>query len=119
MAFVVKDYATAREHDARLKRNTAWEKENDYERFECAMCLHCAFFKIDMDLPIVGECSLKDREGVWEIVNTAAVCNRFISHKGTDINGKRIDTGLLSAIFKIEKLGNSGEIYIMPRSSVA
>ena len=97
MAFVVNDYATAEEHRKRLKRSGAWRKANGYETFDHAQCLHCAFFKISASLPIHGECSLMDREGVYE-----GVCNRFVSHQGTDIRGKRLDPGLLSGFFEIQ-----------------
>jgi len=100
-----------------MKRSGTWRKTNGYEVFNHAMCLHCAFFKMDTDLPIHGECSLMNREGAYEGVMADAVCNRFISRQGTDISGMRPDPGLPAAFFEIEKL-NGGEIRI-PRSSVA
>ncbi len=112
MDFVVKDYATAKEYKARLQRNSAWEKQNNYERFDFCLCLHCTCFSINHELLICGECSLKDKEGVYKGVQSDSVCDRFISRKGKDINGKQIDPALLATVFKIEKLGNSGEIYI-------
>ncbi|MDR3020929.1 MAG: hypothetical protein LBU66_08530 [Treponema sp.] len=117
MGFVVKDYATAREHKERLKRNNAWEKTNNYERFNFCLCLHCAYFSINHDLPIAGDCSLKDKEGVYEGVLSDSVCDRFISCKGTDINGKKLDPALLSMAFQIERM-KDGSVYI-PRQGAA
>lgn len=96
----------------------AWEKRNNYECFDFCLCLHCAYFSINQNLPITGECSLKNKEGVFASVLTDSLCGRFISRHGTDINGKQIDHGWLSAMFHIERLGDSGEVYI-PRPSIA
>jgi hypothetical protein len=46
-----------------------------------------------------------------------AVCNRFLSWKGTDIHGKQLDPVVLSIAVKIERLKN-GEIKISPQSQV-
>jgi len=95
----------------RMKASPSWRKANGYEAQNRAHCLCCAFFKIDANMPIHGKCRLMDREGIYDGVMTDAVCNRFISRHGTDIDGKRLDPDALSAFFEFERLKN-GDVYI-------
>jgi len=104
-------YKSQKDYEQKHKVRSKWSNQNDYDVFNNALCLECAFFKMDIDLPICGACKLMEQEGAYNGVLAQAVCNRFLSHKGTDINGKQLDPAVLSIAFKIERLGN-GEIYI-------
>jgi hypothetical protein len=104
-------YKDADHYKAAMKASGKFRKVNDYEVFNWALCLECVHFKMDLSIPIHGDCSLMEKEGAYNGVMAQAVCNRFLSRKGSDINGKQLDLAALSTAFKIERLKN-GEIYI-------
>jgi hypothetical protein len=89
--------ADYREYEKTLKARSAWSRANDYEVFNFALCLECRHFRIDPSLPIHGKCELMSQEGAYPGVMAQAVCNRFLSSKGTDINGRIVEPALLPA----------------------
>jgi hypothetical protein len=103
-------YTSAKDYDEKIKASGKWHKSNDYDVFNFALCLECAYFK---PAPVAthGACALMEKEGAYNGVVAQAVCERFISCKGTNINGKQLDPDLLSAIFKIEKM-KDGSVFI-------
>ena len=104
-------YKDNKDYKQKIKARGKWSKANDYDVFNYAFCLECVHFKMDVSMPICGDCLLMEKEGAFNGVMAQAVCNRFLSHKGRDINGKQLDPATLSLSFKIERYKN-GEIYI-------
>ena len=102
---------TAAVLNGKRKGREEWERANGYERHDFALCLHCAFFAIDGNLPIHGECRLRALEGVRGGVLTDSVCNLFVSRQGTDIDGEALPLRVLSALFDVEVMGD-GSLYI-------
>jgi hypothetical protein len=84
-----------------------WRKINGYEVFNWPFCLECKHFTIDTSHPFCGDCELMKQEGEYPGVMTQAVCNRFLSTKGTDINGRVIDPSMLPAWVKTRKTKTS------------
>ncbi|MDR0404050.1 MAG: hypothetical protein LBH35_10750 [Treponema sp.] len=76
------------EYEPSLKARSAWSKANDYEVFNWALCLECKYFKINPAHPCYGDCELMRQKGAYPGVMAEAVCNRFVSTQGTDINSK-------------------------------
>ena len=109
-------YKDNKDYKQKTKASGKWRKANDYDVFNYAFCLECVHFKMDVSMPICGDCLLMEKEGASNGVMAQAVCNRFLSRHGTDINGKQLDPALLSLTFKIERLGD-GSIFI-PREGV-
>jgi hypothetical protein len=52
------------------------------------------------------------QERAYSGVMTQAVCNRFLSSNGTNINGRVVKPALLPAWVKTRKTG-TGEIYVV------
>jgi hypothetical protein len=105
-------YKDADHYKAAIKASGKFRKANDYEVFNWALCLECEYFKIDPALPISGDCGLMEQQGSYPGVMALAVCNCFMSHKGTDINGKVVNPALLPAWVKTRK-NKAGETYIV------
>jgi hypothetical protein len=91
------------EYKKAIQARSKWSKANDYEVFNWSLCLGCKYFKIDPVYPIHGDCELMKQEGVYPGVMAEAVCNRFLSTQGTDINGRVVDPSLLPAWMKTRK----------------
>jgi hypothetical protein len=106
---VITSYADYREYEKALKARSKWSESNDYEVFHWSLCLDCKYFKIDPSCSFHGDCELMRQEGAYPGVMTEAVCNRFMSKKGTDINGKVIDPGLLPSWVKTRKDRKTGK----------
>jgi hypothetical protein len=100
------------EYEKTIKARGQWRKANDYEVFNWALCLECKHFTIDTSHPFRGYCELMRQEGEYPVVMTEAVCNRFLSTKGTDINGRVIDPSLLPAWVKNRKT-KTGEVCVV------
>jgi hypothetical protein len=98
----ITSYTDCREYE---KARSAWDKANDYEVFNFALCLECRHFRIDPSLPIHGDCELMKQERAYSGVMAQAVCNRFLSSNGTDINGRAVKPALLPAWVKTRKPG--------------
>jgi hypothetical protein len=86
--------ADYREYEKAHKGRRKWNKANDYEVFNWALCLKCKHFKIDLEYSFHGDCELMRREGAYPGVMAYAVCDRFLSRKGTDINGRVVESSL-------------------------
>jgi hypothetical protein len=89
-------YKDANHYKAAMKGSGKFRKVNDYEVFDWAICLECNYFKIDYNFPIQGNCELMEQQGIYPGVVACAVCNRFMSKIGTDINVKVVNPSLLS-----------------------
>ena len=100
-------YKDSEDYENKVKASGKWRKANDYETFNFALCLECAFFKIDPKLPIHGDCALMEKDGAYNGVVAIAVCNRFMSRQGIDINGKQSNPDLLSVVFDSGTIKNS------------
>jgi hypothetical protein len=74
-----------------MKRSRKFRKANDYETFDFALCVECRHFKSSTSIPCMGDCGLMEQEGAYSGVMPQAVCNRFLSKQGTDINGKAVE----------------------------
>jgi hypothetical protein len=92
-----------------MKARQSFRKANDYEVFNWNLCLVCLHFKADAGHPWQGDCCLMGKEGCYPGVMAQAVCNRFLSRAGTDINGKVIIPSLLPAYILTRKEG--GEMF--------
>ncbi|MCL2792456.1 MAG: hypothetical protein FWD87_05125 [Spirochaetaceae bacterium] len=110
---IIKEKKTAinKEHEIRQK----WSKDNDYEVTEYCFCVSCRHFKIDINYPFHGDCSLMAKEGGYSGVVVEAICNRYLSSTGMDINGKQVNPAILAKDFKVVKLGNG--VYL-PRDTI-
>jgi hypothetical protein len=105
-------YKDADHYRNAIKASGKFRKANDYEVFDWALCLECKHFKIDPAHPFHGDCELMEREGAYPGVMAAAVCNRFLSTKGTDINQRVVEPSLLPAWVKTRKDKTTGELFI-------
>ena len=105
------NYTSQKDYKQKIKARTKWSKVNDYEVYNFASCMICRHFKLDAAHPFHGDCGLMEKEQAYNGVMVDAVCNRFLSTKGTDINGKQVDPDALSFMFKVEKLGD-GSVYL-------
>ena len=103
---------TAEQYQAYTDGRSEWSKVNDYEVFEWCLCLNCSYFKIDTAQPISGDCGLMEQEGVYSGVLTQAVCNRYLSKRGTDINGKVLNPAMLPPWVKTHK-DKSGSVFVV------
>jgi hypothetical protein len=110
---IITSYADCREYEKAIKTRSKWSKDNDYEVFDWALCRYCTYFKIDPAHPFHGNCELMRQEGAYPGVMAEAVCTRFVSKEGTDINGKVVDPGLLPAWVKTRKDKKTGETHVV------
>jgi hypothetical protein len=92
-------YADYREYEKAMKRREEFRKASVYETFDFALCMECKHFKSKTS-HIYGDCGLMEQEGAYSGVMAQAVCNRFLSNQGTDINGKAVEPSLLPAWVK-------------------
>jgi hypothetical protein len=90
-------YANNREYEKAMKRRAEFNKANGYETFDSGLCMKCKHFKINTFIPCMGDCGLMEQEGAYSGVMAQAVCNRFLSRQGRDINGKAVEPSLLPA----------------------
>ena len=78
------------------KRDKFADKYN-YEFFNFCLCIKCAYYTISntktntkwQGQNSCGNCKLLEAQGAFHGVMSTAVCNKFLSHFGSDINGKR------------------------------
>ncbi|MCL2706396.1 MAG: hypothetical protein FWE72_09350 [Spirochaetaceae bacterium] len=96
------------EHTIRKK----WSRDNSYEVTEYCFCVSCRHYKIDINYPFHGDCSLIEKEGGYPGVVSEAICNRYLSPTGKDINGKQVDPAILVKNFKVVKMG---KVIYLPR----
>jgi hypothetical protein len=104
-------YSSHEDYQKHIRERGKQNKANNYEVFDFGLCLECKHFKADKQYHTHGDCLLMWKEGAYGGVMVNAVCNRFMSTKGTDINGKVVEPSLLPAWVKTRK-GKQGEIYI-------
>jgi hypothetical protein len=104
-------YKDADHYKKAMKASGKFRKVNDYEVFVWNICMECQHFKADKKFHTQGDCLLMEKEGGYGGVLATAVCNRFMSTKGTDINGKVVEPTLLPSWVKTRKT-KSGEVYL-------
>jgi hypothetical protein len=109
---IISSCADYREYEKALKARRWWSRANDYEVFNFALCLECRHFRIDPSFPTQGNCELIKQEGAYPGVMAQAVCSRFLSRNGTDINGRVVEPALFPAWVKTRKT-KAGEVYIV------
>jgi len=89
---IYSDYQNQKEADAAHKKRQAFSKENDYEVYNWNTCYSCMNFQVDLHNPEYGgKCKLMAEFGAYPGVMAEAVCNKFLSCKGLDLNNKPID----------------------------
>jgi hypothetical protein len=106
------EYHSAEQYKAAHKNRETWSKTNDYEVYNYAVCLHCKYFKLYSAHCTHGNCGLMEQEGAYNGVMALAVCNRFLSTHGTDINGKVVIPSLLPKWNKTRK-DKAGNIFVV------
>jgi ABC-type cobalamin/Fe3+-siderophores transport system ATPase subunit len=82
-----------------------------YEVFNFALCVSCAYFSFENTKETVewtgkngcGKCRLIKSMGAYDGVMAIAVCDKFLSHKGTDIKGKSATVRQLPDFVKLIK----------------
>jgi len=90
-----------------FKQRDIFTKENDYELFKYQTCYDCMNFIVNLnDIAHGGNCKLMDEAGAEPAVNACAVCNKFLSCQGKDINGNIIDPSEYPAWVRIKKWGD-------------
>jgi hypothetical protein len=108
-----KSYADNKEYKKSHTARRKWSKDNDYEVFNWALCKDCWHYKPDPDRPALhGDCKLMEQDGAYPGVMAIAVCNRFMSEMGTDINGKVVEPSLLPARVKTRK-NRAGDVFMV------
>jgi hypothetical protein len=111
MKVQVIDIIPKNKKDIRYERSSVFKRKNGYEVFNYAMCLNCAYFSFDNTKDAVqwegkngcGKCRLAKAMGAYEGVMATAVCDKFLSHTGTDINGKSVTVRQLPDFVKLVK----------------
>jgi hypothetical protein len=103
-------YSSPEDYQNHLRKSGRQRKANDYEVFNWCLCLECKHFKVDKHFHTQGDCLLMWKEGAYGGVMAQAVCNRFMSTEGMDINGKVVEPSLLPAWVKTRKT-KTGETY--------
>ena len=97
--------------EAKFKRRSVFSRKNGYKDFNFALCVGCAYFSFDNSKEAVewagkygcGKCRLAKAMGASGVVMATAVCDKFLSHKGTDINGKSVTQKHLPDFVKLTK----------------
>jgi len=89
---IYSDYQNQEEANAAHKKRKAFSKENDYEVYNWNTCYGCMNFLVDLHNPEYGgKCRLMAESGAYPGVLAEAVCNKFLSCKGLDINNKPVE----------------------------
>ena len=89
----------------------------DYEVFDFALCVRCIYFSFSNTKNNVdwagkngcGNCALLKHENAYNGVMTTAVCNKFLSSKGTNINGHKVRN--YYGCTKTRKNKKTGEVF--------
>jgi hypothetical protein len=97
--------------DIRYERSGVFKRENGYQPFDFALCINCAYFSFDNTKEAVewagkygcGKCRLAKAMGAYDGVMATAICGKFLSHTGTDINGKSTTVRQLPDFVKLVK----------------
>lgn len=94
-----------KDYREKIRKSGKWREANDYEVFNFASCLECRHYQMDKNLLIAGDCKLMEADGAFNGVMGLAVCSKFLSNHGKDINGKKVPPSLFPSWVKVEKLG--------------
>jgi len=97
--------------EVKFERRDVFSDRYDYEVFHFALCVGCAYFSFDHSKEAVewagkygcGKCHLAKAMGAYEGVLATSVCDNFLSHMGTDINGKSATPEQLPDFVKLTK----------------
>jgi len=97
--------------EAKFERRDVFSDKYNYEAFDFALCVRCAYFSFEHSKEAVewagkygcGKCRLAKAMGAYEGVKATAVCDKYLSHIGTDINGKRATPKQLPEFVKLIK----------------
>ena len=92
-----------------MKKNN-FRKANNYGVFNFALCVECRWYKMNRTTPIHGGCYLLEQAGIDGGVMAQAVCNKFLSGHGTDIDGNKVSPDIYSEL-KTDKL-KDGSVYL-------
>ena len=85
-------YRNQEETNRAHEKREAFGKENGYEVYNWNTCNDCMNFMVDLHNPEYGgECQCMAQSGAYPGVVAHAVCNKFLSCKGEDINGRPVD----------------------------
>jgi len=84
--------------EVKFDRRDVFSHKFDYEVFYYAMCVNCAYFSFENTKENIewggkyscGKCRLAKAMGAYEGVLSTAVCNKYLSHQGTNINQKTV-----------------------------
>jgi hypothetical protein len=91
MTTIITRYGSQEETDAAHKQREAFSKENDYEVYNWNICFNCMNFMVDLHCPQYGgACKCMEQAGAYPGVLADAVCNKFLSCKGLDINNEPV-----------------------------
>ena len=83
-----KKIKVSEKRDSGMKKKSL-RKKNKYDVFNYALCVECIHFQSEGDSR--GSCLLLESAGEYSGVMAQAVCDGFLSGRGTDINGKQLD----------------------------
>ena len=106
------NYSSEHDFKEKIENRRKWSKANDYEVFAWNICMECQFYKADADCPTHGECTLMASNGCYNGVVYTAICNRYISKKGVDINGNAVNPVALPPWVKKRK-NKKGESFVV------
>jgi hypothetical protein len=88
---IYSQYTSQEEYKAAFKKRDAFGKENDYEVYDWNICFYCMNFMVDLHHPHYGGyCKCMEQAGAFSHVLANAVCNKFLSCKGQDLNNKPV-----------------------------
>lgn len=104
MITVYSQYKNQEEADAAHKKRETFSKENDYEVYEWNTCYDCMNFMVDLHTPQYGgNCKCMEQAGAYPGVLSHAVCDKFLSCKGLDINNEPVDPSEYPAWVRIKE----------------
>ena len=104
----------------RFDKRDVFSSKYGYETFNFALCAVCAYFKYENTKETIdwagkngcGKCRLIKEMGAYDGVMTTAVCNKFLSQMGKNINGKTASIKELPDFVKLVKDEN-GKISVL------
>jgi hypothetical protein len=115
MVTIYTDYPTQKEADKAHKERDVFSKENNYEVYNWNTCYKCMNFQVDLHHPEYGgNCKLMAVTGAYPGVMAEAVCDKFLSCKGLDINNKPVDPAQWPAWVRTkERYGKKKEFILL------
>ena len=110
--------------DLQFEKRGLFSDKYDYETFDFALCAVCAYFSFHNSKDNVewagkngcGSCRLMRSQGIYNGVMTTAVCNKFLSWQGKDINQKQVNKKRLPNFVKLVQ-NEKGKTFVSIQSN--